>query len=1127
MRIHVSARDSAARVKYVMALAGVGSAIYTIPKPFGEIYSWRFYCRDQEASRHHALAYEWFSKAALHLRVPRKTSCTVQFYTTEKYVLQKRARDDNYVLEGVAQGGPTALMENDWIQLEPLVPFAEDFETPLPLMQIAALSFRPTTGQQLLILKPPVCSVFVDTLDKFLSDNPDNSQVQIHKVRCEISPDEPWGWTGDVRDIHVKNNNADAAKWYLQIVCIDAQSARDATKQDGFARMASSQWASLQAVKQAMATAADGLVEKLTTEYNSALMTRFKAYMDEVQEKMDMRCKNTFAPIDGNRQGGYILLRSVRTLPESTEFGPEARLKRVKLQTADGNAALHCSLEPSMPPEPPRDLEFELVAGSLQSDRGDLLSNPCPQIGVAAADVSTLFAVQEAPPQSSATNYRFPEKQLRLRTHLTEKNEELTNVLQDMQAYDKPAMPFEHDLHMNSKEQFDQEFKSCLHLVLQSIIATTHGQSFEEQAKAFACSPVRGIREQTTLVQYGNQRIVAPPSPVETSLALYAFNIRGKHERLEQLINTHDPWVGFDDNERGACASLLWQPCVDQAIGLREKGPDTHTIERFLASLYPYGNIGAPQKELVQNVLKRVMDLYTREIAENYIMLEQTSPDTVAPEYTPLVLHYGTTIADNFETLTWSLGGSASLVIESLEICMLFLQKILHLQNTDSNTNSIATIQSREKEAGMDTYPLGLAPVANAYPGDKTFYETRDHALKEVQYRDTPFSIQGIQSLKESMDMHAPSANKWTGFYGMVDDPQSPYAGNLLVAQRTDTDTEGAPQWQANPMSTEIAFTGLGAWTGTTPPRLSQLVDHRYRNYTGKRPNVAITSQELESDAWQREATQYVGPSFDATEDAVKIVHPAIEMDSLLKTVLPEFLVTNFVGWHYSNERALGRTVFARACGKFQTKIVEFFNKTDSYGEELAISLEGPRAAEASFLHHLMLNTPKRTHKEFSVGPVVPALIEVRGAGNNSLTTLCEVHGFYAKTSIYRMLESEVAGTIQNTLMELRRLPGNALPNCLGYQLWHCDRYKKQKISNRKLLEMRPSCKMALVRLMISTLVYDSVRRNNETFRERPSINAGTFFLFTIKNICVSSFFAVYTGLQDIRTSVFEVLFRT
>ena len=78
-----------------------------------------------------------------------------------------------------------------------------------------------------------------------------------------------------------------------------------------------------------------------------------------------------------------------------------------------------------------------------------------------------------------------------------------------------------------------------------------------------------------------------------------------------------------------------------------------------------------------------------------------------------------------------------------------------------------------------------------------------------------------------------------------------------------------------------------------------------------------------------------------------------------------------------------------------------------------------------------------------------------------------------------------------NILTQLRRPPTDAIKNCLGVQLLDCERYKRRVHSLRNLIQLRPQCMVPLSRLFISILVYDAVRRNNQSYRQKPSVIAG------------------------------------
>ena len=75
----------------------------------------------------------------------------------------------------------------------------------------------------------------------------------------------------------------------------------------------------------------------------------------------------------------------------------------------------------------------------------------------------------------------------------------------------------------------------------------------------------------------------------------------------------------------------------------------------------------------------------------------------------------------------------------------------------------------------------------------------------------------------------------------------------------------------------------MGVWQGEKEPTIHDIIKDRYRHYTGKKPNPIATRRELEQDAELNRAADHIGPKFNASEFAVKYIHPSIKADNLLK----------------------------------------------------------------------------------------------------------------------------------------------------------------------------------------------------------------------------------------------------
>ena len=644
---------------------GISSSTYTIPKPYGEIFSWKLYRRDKLAPTNNACAYKYFSETQI---LQSNNLPTVRLetdfsddglYFLETYNSNSDKEGTVFVLKLQEDRLITQFQEGDWIKLDSAVAYTVGFMKHLPLVQIHSIYIFENC--RILRLCKPVLPIFEDALLQFLKDNqsdPDNNAFKCSKVSCFINSQEEWGWTGDARDSYVKNNNADKDEWMFQIVCIDSQNARDATSNGGFSMIASTQWASMHAVKSALENTATGMVEKMSVQYNKDLSSRFWSFYADVQNSLNVRAKNTFGPLDhnvnGNFDGGYILLRSTRSRPHTDDGYAEnvdrTKRPRIKIGASFQDHSNQFSEVKNMIAENVAndvlDNEFELIAGSIVCENTNVIVPP-PEIGVISDSDTSLFktTVSKNAIGIPTQSYRYRLQQdVKFRIQNSAKGSDVQETLADLQSFDKPSMPFEHDLHSGSSEKFVQEFQTFSRLLLQCLVATTKTKSFRESASEFTpikVSNLTNINIIENLPSDVKPRVFQNPDP-KIQIDTYTIDVTTgeKRKKLAALINEHDPWTHPDDNEFGACSKLLWQPCVEIATGTRTDPMDSKSVENMITTITPFGNIGSSQNEFVDKITKKIMESFSAKFKTERFLLKQADDLTYVPEYEPITLQY-------------------------------------------------------------------------------------------------------------------------------------------------------------------------------------------------------------------------------------------------------------------------------------------------------------------------------------------------------------------------------------------------------------------------------------------------------------------------------------------------------
>lgn len=692
---------------------------------------------------------------------------------------------------------------------------------------------------------------------------------------------------------------------------------------------------------------------------------------------------------------------------------------------------------------------------------------------------------------------------------------------------------------------------------------------------------------------------------------------------LEKYINNTDPWRQENDNEYGACATLLWKPCLEYASNYKNERPGVDSIGKLLMNVMPFGMMSDEKSIMVNDLIqstKTNFNLYDSKTGNmKYILLEQSDYKTNPMPWEPLTLQYGISMTgSDFSTCQWAIGCEPTLLIESVQILLIYLQKLLVHEATKSKYNTLEHIQRREDIVGWDTYPYGMCSIVHTsinkdymsgkgdyfdstdgeirpiesihglpflcdkcindnndlrnkmyevpknddsddtthfyshfIPGKLDFYKTRSFIRKEIEYEDTLFNVTSIDAIDsrdpskmkkatqmtENPDRTLNSKNKWTGMFLYdtltTDDypSQSLYFLKSSVLKTFDLEDRtshkfllydvnwgGVPVQKVKGVYRYTPFSGMGTWkTDLEYLPASTYTRQRYRKYTGKTPSTTFSDYSAET-IWR---SRLFGPSFNSTIKNTKWILPDKEIKSGVtggtnifspdKDGLASFLSDTFVGWHYSNNKALGRTVFALACNKFYTKVVDYFsNKDPEYHEERGIRILSPPPPlkdEAKLLHLIYKGSPQSPLGYTKTNPmVVKGIVSVKGNGVDALTTSCIAADYLCKTESYRIIESEVWSVLLRRLLEVRGIPPGSVSGCLASIIKKCNLNEKRALRIRELVKIRPPIVSALARIMVALHIHNATWIDTQKFRDRDSVELGMCTLKLLEYIRVYTY---------------------
>lgn len=654
-----------------------------------------------------------------------------------------------------------------------------------------------------------------------------------------INEDYGNGWQGDPLAIRQKNKNSDPTSIHLEIVCeqsyADTSSLDTLSNEDGIATLHTQQWTHINTIRAAMEKIGTSLLEELTTRYEQGKLDAFKAYTDTIQGRMTHAWENTFGPLvdvpsgngtDNFNYGGYVLLRPILNFRDSTRpinnEHYKVRLMTVSDTPEENENVLVTTRDPSLvftagaTPDVAamdirQDATYMVVAGSLNMLTRDVVETLYPTGNVPPLDDRhpgvDLSVPRETVPYCSLVETQLdigkfradatmqemfdwydrkqpqdalPDIQLKMRPLAEQLHTDIDNVLLDrtpMNDTDPAVMhtvPSYMDVKVLSNEQhFIDEYKTLIKLVGQCLLSTTFRNTPRQRGRRLGA----GINTERKSTRFLNNVYNARARNNPCVLATPQLDITD----YQQYVNDIEPWRHEDDGEYGACCEYLFTPCLKYASRfLRSTIPNLPDIGSVLINALPFGFIDPVRTRVIDAMITKALQqkVFTNNKLQKIILRRNTTADDMP--FAPLILQYGLRIDDkHLRTFSWSLGETPTIVVEALQLALLYLQKVVHdVVHEDVNdtsdyrdtVNRRSNIQKREKDTGWDTYPYGIvhpqhvsgyrhiyeeSPLSTLIqhpppkqittdsvllvPGTKPFYEQRSAIRKEVRYHVVTF----------------------------------------------------------------------------------------------------------------------------------------------------------------------------------------------------------------------------------------------------------------------------------------------------------------------------------------------------------------------------------------------------
>lgn len=208
-----------------------------------------------------------------------------------------------------------------------------------------------------------------------------------------------------------------------------------------------------------------------------------------------------------------------------------------------------------------------------------------------------------------------------------------------------------------------------------------------------------------------------------------------------------------------------------------------------------------------------------------------------------------------------------------------------------------------------------------------------------------------------------------------------------------------------------------------------------------------------------------------------------------------------FQGFHFTNTKALNRTVFAVAVGQICADIKAWYEQPNDPGllrEPRAIHFGNPASQEDARDAELMRMVRSRdlaTRVPSALAPpdlVTELVVFVRGPGRDALETPCVVHNVYAKTDAFRQVESDLMQRIGFRLSATRGIPKGSRPDCLARTITAAQARGQMFERLRQIVRVNARFVPSLANLMLRLRDFRGITKHTDKSRNRQAIDHAT-----------------------------------
>ena len=554
------------------------------------------------------------------------------------------------------------------------------------------------------------------------------------------------GWNGDPLEIRQKSRNSDEASYHMELVF------RSSLKKDKVDFEEKGKFEGAIRASETIKRVIESLSDELYMKINEAHERLFESAMQIIQKRMELSWARSF---DASREGTYVLLKSFDDNSVTNDDTKAVELREYTYD-ASGSRKLLLRSGPKLPlPDTSQEAQyttqamknrckFQIVAGCLQTmENMELSDSRTAYAGnrtisaTSAMDMNKFLRIghlkgYDMVDFSDSCGKSIP---FSVSNFLSEGSEDtdffaptgrqaISNISIDGDAMklrlatlsSQAAKAIEDEIPttfdpMNPDAYTPQPFEHQLHSGDDSQILT----EIRTCLRLIGHCLFSTFKDSNNYSEEKSQvQAYMPETIPERCEDPQEGNLDVNPSKFFSLVNRLRPWRNDYDLEEGSCCKSLWQPLLEFSEKFESnKNLGLPLVGSYLVNLIPFGPLNPDLESMVDKIIEEFFEDTHLFESKNSLKCFTLVRDDNAPDmpYDPLTLNFGFHMENgsDFDSFAWSIGTTPALFAEALQVQAMYLQKLVcDCSRSTLSENKVSDVVYRERVSGWDTYPMGM-----------------------------------------------------------------------------------------------------------------------------------------------------------------------------------------------------------------------------------------------------------------------------------------------------------------------------------------------------------------------------------------------------------------------------------